>query len=644
MNPNSAGRISEHRLSTNPVRISLFDREDKNSAWNDRRRTQTKSKGPGENSHIPRPRVRSSSSERVSGSRISYLKVPGRTPLRQPTTPATPARASIKVNLSSSAAPSSGRLHGLAIGRSPSAERAKGVKKDTRPLTDKSYQAMLLVKIDDYFHVNQQSSMLNGNGSLKPITLKMFVEVSNYLVEFFEIKSELTVMNYVEQLPQIAKKLHYPGVMTKSWLKTANTMHSWPYVLGWIGWLTEVCQVQALASTMYQIETLPFVGTEQQAHNSRIELLTLLESYQAWNEEKLDRENELLDKYLRDIEIQWGVSEEDVTLARRELEEETRKFQAMEEESRKVDEEVDHLQTILFSLQAKESKQVNDVMTKEEYIKRITAETGKLSAEHKTLNEQILQAEEQHKELVSIVRDQPISKAEKETILKKCTELQNYIHDFDEHLRDYQKELYTLDIKLASISNNLNKTVLAYNKEIFMYIDNDVGLDFNELKLPEEGLLNPDIIEVLEEKITLMRSFKESLNKQCSNTIALILSDTVKLENIQEEINSLPDDVKLREEKSHRIDKMKTEIKKEKAKLMEQIERERDEIKEIEDTTPDIQTVQLEIEEANDKLEAIIRRMKFLEQSGKRFFDQLYQVLGEHRNELYSLLTRNEKN
>lgn len=72
MYPNSTGRRS------NPVRISMFDREDKNLSRSDRKTLLSKPKGisMGETSHIPRPRFRSSSNDRASG-RISYLK-PGK--------------------------------------------------------------------------------------------------------------------------------------------------------------------------------------------------------------------------------------------------------------------------------------------------------------------------------------------------------------------------------------------------------------------------------------------------------------------------------------------------------------------------------------------------------------------------------------
>ncbi|XP_029665969.1 kinetochore protein NDC80 homolog [Formica exsecta] len=600
-------------------------------------------------SHIPRPRFRNSSSDRAgSTGRKSYLKSTGigKPSLHLLGTPVTPARVSTRLNVPSSAR-SEGHHTVLPIGRSPSGDRAsnagaKGPRKDTRPLGDKSYQMDLLNKIDNFFHVNQRSNMLNSNGSLKPITLNIFVEVSNFLLKLLDIKQDhnkITTKTYIEEIPKCAKKLHYPGMISKSWLKTANVPHSWPNVLGWIGWLVEACQVREFALNRYQLETLPFVGTEQQAQSNKLEFIALLECYKAWNDEKLDEEAELLEKYRQDIINQKGISEEDIVQAQKELDENNSKLEIIEEESREIDEIVKHLSEKLSSLRDKEEKQLDSIKATEDYIRRISAETNQLNAERDVLNEQFRMGKIQHKELISIVKDQPMSKYEKEKIVKECTEIQNYIHGFDEHLTDYQKELYSLDIKFAASNNDLNKAVLAYNKEIFMHTDNDIDVNFDELKLPEKGLLNPQIIDIMKEKVALMDSFKELLAKQCNEVDSRICSETIKLEKLQEEIKFFVDEDKLKEEKSC-IDKMKIDMKNKKIELTKQIEVLKNEIKKMQDTMSDIQAIDLEIEEAKDKLNALTRRQTFLEQSAEEFFDKFYKIIGEHRSELYDILTR----
>ncbi|XP_070152526.1 kinetochore protein NDC80 homolog [Polyergus mexicanus] len=601
-------------------------------------------------SHIPRPRFRSSSSDRAGSiGRKSYLKSTG---IGKPSlyllgTPVTPARVSTRLNVPSSAR-SEGHHTVLSIGRSPSADHAsnagaKGPKKDTRPLSDKSYQMDLLSKIDNFFHLNQRSNMLNSNGSLKPITLNIFVEVSNFLLKFLDIKQDITTKTYIEEIPKCAKKLHYPGMISKSWLKTANVPHSWPNVLGWIGWLVEACQVRELALNRYQLETLPFVGTEQQAQSNKLEFIALLECYKVWNDEKLDEEAELLEKYQQDIINQKGISKEDITQAQKELEKNNSKLEIIEEESREIDEIVKHLSEKLLSLRDKEEKQLNNIKATEDYIRRISAETNQLNAECDVLSKQFQMGKIQHKELISIVKDQPMSKSEKEKIVKECTEIQNYIHGFDEHLTDYQKELYTLDIKFAASNNDLNKAILAYNKEIFMHTDNDIDVNFDELKLPEKGLLNPQIIDIMKEKIALMDTFKELLAKQCNEVDSRICSETIKLEKLQEKIKSFVDEDKLKEEKSC-IDKMKKDMKNKKIELTKQIEALKNEIKSMQDTMSDIQAIDLEIEEAKDKLNALTRRQTFLEQSAEKFFDKFYKIIGEHKSKLYVILTEKNKN
>ena len=218
----------------------------------------------------------------------------------------------------------------------------------------------MLARIDNFFALYHYSSMLNSNGSLKPITLKMFVEVTAHLMKMLNIKQTLTVINYIEELPKIGKKLHYPGIINKSWLKTANAMHSWPYVLGWISWLVEICEIRELAFQKFNLENLPFTGDQREAKINKNTFFSMLEFYNAWNDEKLDEEAAMVERYLQQFEEEQGVTEEILNNARSELDEEMDKLQVAEEDANKIDEEVKHLQEVLSSLQKEESKQLNE--------------------------------------------------------------------------------------------------------------------------------------------------------------------------------------------------------------------------------------------------------------------------------------------
>ncbi|KAG7188084.1 hypothetical protein KM043_015934 [Ampulex compressa] len=637
----------------------MFEREDRSLSRSDQRRTQTlkpkASASSADGSHIPRARARASSCDRASV-RNSYLKSTGRTPLRQraPTTPITPVGNKHMVGVHGTG--SSNRIHpALPLGhRSPSGDRGsvsnpKCPKKDIRPLTDKNYQALMLSKIDNYFFENEAISTLNSNGSLKPVTLKMFVEVSAFLVKSLGIKQIPTIANYMEELPKIAKKFHYPGTMTKSWLKTANAMYAWPNVLGWLCWLVEILESKKLALKAYHLDNLPFLETEENhAEMNRHAFFSMLNIYNAWNDEKLDVEAELVAKYLKEMDAQQGITNDDLTTAHDELAKDIHRLQAIESNLDESNREVKHLEEVLSSLQEDESKQLSDIAASKEYIKEVETKTEHIDTECNAFCEQIRVLNIERDNLIAIIKQQPMSKAERDKILEKCTEIVNSMEQFDEHLKDLQKEVYSLDMKLTSVTNSLHKSVLAYNKEVLMHISDDVGVDLNEMKIPEEDVLKPHFMDVLNSKAIQTNNLMEFLRKQIAEQKASMdhyknESDSYhdKIKVLQEEISDLTD--KLRKKKQS-IDKIKTEVRDEETELREQIKNLQIDIDKIQDSVPDLEKIQAQLEEATDKLNAVERKKAFIEQNAKIFFDAFYKLLGEHRNELYTILTKRNSN
>lgn len=500
----------------------------------------------------------------------------------------------------------------------------------------------MLNKIDTYIHQIKCSSILNNSGSLKPITLKMFVEVSDLLIKLIESKQSLTLANYIEELPRVAKRLHYPGVITKSLLKTANTAHSWPYVLGWLCWLVEVCEIKTLACNHFHLDNLPFIGTEQQMKMHQNTLFFMINMYRVWNEEKLDEEAVIINEYLEEIEKQQGVTDNDLAEAEDSLNREEHKLEEIEQKSKNIDLEVQNLKDILMSLQDDADKQINDIKAQEDFMKNLNIETEQLDVQNKHLCEQIQRQNKQYTELLSIVKEQPMSKTEKNVILNKCVELENYMLQFDEHLKDILKDIYKLDIKIASVNNNLNKIVLAYNKEIFMHFGSDTNIDVEELKMPEKDMLDPHIMDKLNGKANLMNELKDGLTKKLTTLESYIEANTNELELLQEKMRTLQEQNvflqnKLKEKKAN-INNWKSE----ESKLREQIQILQNEIQSCQESTPNFQGITSELEEVKEKLDAVRRRKMFIEQNGKRFFDKLYEIFGEHRNELGTILEKIE--
>ncbi|CAH1109712.1 unnamed protein product [Psylliodes chrysocephalus] len=58
---------------------------------------------------------------------------------------------------------------------------------------------------------------------------------------------------YHEEIVNKLKKLHYPGTMSISTLKSVNTMHCWPQVIGMCGWLIDKIELKITGFNDYSI-------------------------------------------------------------------------------------------------------------------------------------------------------------------------------------------------------------------------------------------------------------------------------------------------------------------------------------------------------------------------------------------------------
>ncbi|XP_015123851.1 kinetochore protein NDC80 homolog [Diachasma alloeum] len=626
MRPTSVGRKS----SLNPVRVSTL--ADKGSARGDSRKTlKQRGSSVGDSSQIPRPRIRNDSTER-SSIRPSTS--------RATATPVTNLRPPSEIG-------------SLARGRSPSAERAsvlgttKGTKKDTRPLNDKSYQNLMLSRIDNFFSDTQKSSMLNTTGSLKPVSLKIFVNASDFLLKLLEYKQELNLTNYMEELPKIAKKLHYPGVMAKSWLKTANTMHSFPHVLAWLSWLVEICEVKDFANQTFQLNALPFNDCADGEVINRSLFLSLLELYQVWNDGKEDEEKALEDKYIDGMANQCGFTDEDVEQAQAELEETLRKEQALLQDDQVVTDQLNELTEKLKMLTEDESKQTAHSSAQAKYLTTIEAEMQQLDAESQLYDREKRKYEDKHDELNAIIQQQAMNIEERDEIVHQCSQIQGYMNSFDDHLEEIQKEAWALDMKASKARDQFDKAILAFNRDIVINVTNDIAGDLDELKMPET-FPTRDIVEALKQKAETINNVKNTIKRELNSCQTFIDKQSTKLETLLDKIkiqDQEKNEMVLKSSETRQyIKKLKENAKEEVNKWQDVIQKAQAEIKELQQSCSDDQVMESELAEAQEKLDAVMRRKVHLEQSAQRFFAKFFEILASHRNELHKQLTKCQTN
>lgn len=528
--------------------------------------------------------------------------------------------------------------------RASSAERAsalvlKGPKKDNRPLTDKAYQNEMLSKIDRYFACIQQTTLLNSNGSVKPLSLKIFIDATNILMQLLDMKPTLNKDNYLQEIPKIAKKLHYPGQVKDSWLKSANTIHGYHHAIGWLSWLVELCEVKDLASEIFTLERLPMFGeSDEEKDRERKKFLVMIQCYKAWNEEKPDDEDRIFQQFIQDEAERRGIDDKKYKEIQLEFEKIQENLQKEEAISNSINSKVNELEETLNNMRKDRIKQQEHIIDQENYIEKMIKEIEQFKKDSEIFSKDIGNLEQSKEELIMTIKKQPMTISQRDEIVKACTEQQSYIQNFETHLEEIKKEAYSLDMRLVSTNSSLVKAILAYNQSLFMqFSDSSVNID--ELMMPENGICEADFMERLEKKKALMNIFIQERSKELKKKETLLESHNKEIEAMQTKRDTLSEKV---QKKKASEEKHKQDLKTKENKKREEIKKLHSSINELNElnikTSTELEVLNQQLADAIDKREAVVRKNSYMQESAKMFFTQFHNILDDHREKIKNSL------
>ncbi|XP_022123030.2 myosin-14 [Pieris rapae] len=106
--------------------------------------------------------------------------------------------------------------------------------KDQRQINNIAWQRSECSRINELL-TSQELGALN-----RPLTIARFVEIINGLITHLLKDPKLNNDTYVAKMPHQAKRLLYPGIVSKSWLRTVNTLHAFPHALALISYLSDM--------------------------------------------------------------------------------------------------------------------------------------------------------------------------------------------------------------------------------------------------------------------------------------------------------------------------------------------------------------------------------------------------------------------
>lgn len=345
------------------------------------------------------------------------------------------------------------------------------VTKDTRPLSDKSFQQLEIQKITSFLHVQPDALTFAPKGiNLRQLTMKLFVDLVDYLMSFIDESININMTNYVTEIPLIMKRWGYLGNINSSWLKTVNTPHAFPYVVGLLSWLTtlalageqtdyEACIQDALQNGDDGADDESFVYG-----NAAIYITHLMKQYKLWNakdeagEEKEEREfilaicnrNNVSDSEMRKVAESVNALEIQLNCPKEKAE-----LEAAQEEERKYNEFLKDYNSVLnYKVGMEEYLNTAETMLEEEKLK--------LQREEETLRN----IQNSILELKALLSNQTMTVEERDELLRSLNELNSAIRENEEYIAVVSNQCYADDLELVKKSSNMKKKTQAYNTVI----------------------------------------------------------------------------------------------------------------------------------------------------------------------------------
>ncbi|KAL0868220.1 hypothetical protein ABMA27_007755 [Loxostege sticticalis] len=113
--------------------------------------------------------------------------------------------------------------------------------KDQRPISNAGWQRAECSRVQEAL-ARRGGADGAGMALIRPLTIARFVDITGALLAAITRDAKLNNDNYVTKLPHLSKRLLYPGTVSKSWLKTVNTLHAFPHALALIAYLLDLAE------------------------------------------------------------------------------------------------------------------------------------------------------------------------------------------------------------------------------------------------------------------------------------------------------------------------------------------------------------------------------------------------------------------
>ncbi|CAG5056848.1 unnamed protein product [Parnassius apollo] len=372
--------------------------------------------------------------------------------------------------------------------------------KDQRPISSAAWQRV------EYARVTEALAGADGAPSmvlLRPLSITRFVDIVGALLSRISGDAKLNNDNYITKVPHQSKRLLYPGTVSKSWLRTVNTLHAFPH---------------ALALFVYLLDLANHIETpveEEWLWMEKDEMTCLRRDYlyQCWLrfQDPGYQFDDLNKKYLQDLSLLLGNDEEKIG----ELQLVIKKYSACLEDEAEAEaaasaEEAQRnarRDALSVALRAERAQclqtraQANELRSalhdKHEALRLLDLEIERAQAEIQRLQEEVAQ--------------QPLSVSERTRLLDEL-DYALRVHDSKRALADQiSKMVLNKETELALWQKKTLDSCVEYNKGLV-----HLAAEFPELlayAIDEKELMGAEIAENVAARVAALRERVDALTR-----------------------------------------------------------------------------------------------------------------------------------
>lgn len=350
------------------------------------------------------------------------------------------------------------------------------IAKDTRPLTDKIFLQQEIHKITSFLHSQPDALSVASKGiNLRQLTMKLFVDLVNFLMGFLDDNVNVNMANYVNEIPLIMKKWGYAGNLNSSWLKTVNTPHALPHVVGLLSWLVtcasyaEGTDFEAFVENSLQNYDDVIDDAEADGFlygNALVYMPHLMKQYRLWNSREEAAEKSEERRFIAELCKRNGVGDDELNecaeaIRDYEVQLSDPKEQAeiaalMEEEKKNIEFVKDYNNCLEYKSKMEEFLNSAETKLEEEKQKLLKEEDVLLNLQNKIM------------ELKELISNQIMTVEERDELQKLCSELGSSIRENEEYIALVSNQTFNDDLEIVKRQKNIKKKTQTYNKIIIM--------------------------------------------------------------------------------------------------------------------------------------------------------------------------------